>query len=77
MSRWLKKVFGRARRFLRRFHPRARRFARLHATFAASVRGAHIVALNDARKIFRTVRSCRARRALDLGTGIGASAAFI
>ena len=57
--------------------PVERRLARLHARFAASARGGHIVALNDARKIFRTVRSCHARRALDLGTGLGASAAFI
>lgn len=77
MNTYLQKFLGRAKRFFRRFPPRERRLMRLHRIFAASPHGAHIVSWKDARKIYRTVQSCRARRILDLGTGIGASAAFV
>lgn len=77
MSKLFQIFFGRTKRLLRRLHPAERRLMRLHRIFAASPHGAHIVSWKDARKIYRIVQSCHAARALDLGTGIGASSAFI
>lgn len=75
--RWARRMYGRVRRLLRQLSFRERNLARLYAVFAAHPKAGHIVSFKDARKIFRIVHELRMRHALDLGTGIGASAAFI
>lgn len=77
MNPRLQKLVGRARRFLRRFNITERRLKKLHEIFLFSTRGEHVVSLNGARKIFHIVQDAGVKNALDLGTGIGASAAFI
>ncbi len=62
---------------MRLVNPRERRLRALYARFASSPDGARIIAFCNAKKVHRLIKKLRPRRVLELGTGIGASAAFI
>lgn len=64
----------------RLFHPDAQEWKQVHTlyhTFASSPEGRHILHWRNAQKLHRFVVTHGIRRALELGTGIGASTAII
>lgn len=77
MTYALKRIKKRLYRLMNALNPRARARRRLYEHFASSPEGERIIAYRNALKLQRLIRASGARRVLELGTGIGASTAFI
>lgn len=77
MARLLRRVKKQLYRLARTFNPSERARRLLYERFATSPEGERIIAYRNACKLQRLIRGAGARRALELGTGIGAAAAFI
>ena len=72
-----KRIKKRLYRIARACNPRERRLRALYKRFSESPDGARIIAFRNAKKLWRLIREFRPKNTLELGTGIGASAAFI